>query len=165
MVSVFFWAILFYLFRDYGFVDITTYVSAMIISLETITTVGYSVTDITFGDHPIAFVLLYCEMMQAILMNSFCIGLIYTRLSRAIVVLSLPSSPDPLAFADLLSEGGDSARGRAVELRVPSVRAAATAAAGEPRVGVLRAEDAERDERRSVPDDAHGADGRHVTSL
>ena len=57
----------------------------MIISLETITTVGYSVTDINFGDHTIAFFLLYCEMMQAILMNSFCIGLIYTRLSRAIV--------------------------------------------------------------------------------
>ncbi|KNB44353.1 hypothetical protein JH06_3746 [Blastocystis sp. subtype 4] len=84
LVSVFFWATLFYLFRDYGFVDITTYVAAMIISLETITTVGYSVTDINFGDHTIAFFLLYCEMMQAILMNSFCIGLIYTRLSRAI---------------------------------------------------------------------------------
>ena len=84
-MSVFFWATLFYLFRDYGFVDITTYVAAMIISLETITTVGYSVTDINFGDHTIAFFLLYCEMMQAILMNSFCIGLIYTRLSRAIV--------------------------------------------------------------------------------
>lgn len=162
---MFFWAILFYLFRDYGFVDITTYVSAMIISLETITTVGYSVTDITFGDHPIAFVLLYCEMMQAILMNSFCIGLIYTRLSRAIVLYLIPSSPDALAIPDLFAEGGDSSRGGPVELRVPGVRAATTAAAGEPRVGVLRAEDAERHERRSVPDDAHGAGRRHVTSL
>lgn len=44
-----FWATLFYIFRDYGFVDISTYVAAMIISLETITTVGYSVTDINFG--------------------------------------------------------------------------------------------------------------------
>lgn len=98
---MFFWAILYYLFRDYGFVDITTYVSAMIISLETITTVGYSVTDITFGDHPIAFVLLYGEMMQAILMNSFCIGLIYTRLSRAIVGILLSFSPDTIAIPDL----------------------------------------------------------------
>ena len=162
---MFFWAILFYLFRDYGFVDITTYVSAMIISLETITTVGYSVTDITFGDHPIAFVLLYCEMMQAILMNSFCIGLIYTRLSRAIVEIIRSFSPDTIAIADLFGEGGDSPRGGAVELRVPGVRAAATAAAGEPRVGVLRAEDAERHERRPLPDDAHGAGGRHVTPL
>lgn len=95
---MFFWAILYYLFRDYGFVDITTYVSAMIISLETITTVGYSVTDITFGDHPIAFVLLYGEMMQAILMNSFCIGLIYTRLSRAIVRILPSFSPDTIAI-------------------------------------------------------------------
>ena len=83
-VSVIFWAALFYLFRDSGFVDITTFVAAMIISLETITTVGYSVSDINFGDHPIAFFLLYGEMMQAILMNSFCIGIVYTRLSRAI---------------------------------------------------------------------------------
>ena len=73
----------------------------MIISLETITTVGYSVTDITFGDHPIAFVLLYGEMMQAILMNSFCIGLIYTRLSRAIVGILLSFSPDTIAIPDL----------------------------------------------------------------
>ncbi|OAO15878.1 Inward rectifier potassium channel irk-1 [Blastocystis sp. ATCC 50177/Nand II] len=84
LVSVLFWATLFYIFRDYGFVDISTYVAAMIISLETITTVGYSVTDINFGDHPIAFFLLYGEMMQSILMNSFCIGIVYTRLSRAI---------------------------------------------------------------------------------
>lgn len=40
---------MFYLFRDYGFVDITTFVAAMIMSLQTITTVGYSVTDINFG--------------------------------------------------------------------------------------------------------------------
>lgn len=84
LVSVLFWATLFYLFRDYGFVDISTFVAAMIISLQTITTVGYSVTDINFGDHPIAFFLLYGEMMQSILMNSFCIGIVYTRLSRAI---------------------------------------------------------------------------------
>lgn len=163
---MFFWAILYYLFRDYGFVDITTYVSAMIISLETITTVGYSVTDITFGDHPIAFVLLYGEMMQAILMNSFCIGLIYTRLSRAIVGILPSFSPDTIAIPDLFGEGSDSPRGRAVELRIPGVRAAAAAAAaGEPRVSVLRAEDAERHERRPLPDDAHGAGGRHVTLL
>ena len=30
--------------------------------------------------------------MQAILMNSFCIGIVYTRLSRAIVLLSFPLS-------------------------------------------------------------------------
>lgn len=67
-------------------------------SLQTITTTGYSVTDINFGiylnekmlsvgDHPIAFFLLFGEMMQSILMNSFCIGIVYTRLSRAIVYL------------------------------------------------------------------------------
>ena len=75
----------------------------MIISLETITTVGYSVSDINFGpfsslssppgDHTLAFFLLYGEMMQAILMNSFCIGIVYTRLSRAIVLLSPLSLP------------------------------------------------------------------------
>ena len=75
----------------------------MIISLETITTVGYSVSDINFGpfpsltslsgDHTLAFFLLYGEMMQAILMNSFCIGIVYTRLSRAIVLLSPFSLP------------------------------------------------------------------------
>ena len=74
----------------------------MIISLETITTVGYSVSDINFGpfsflnsppgDHTLAFFLLYGEMMQAILMNSFFIGIVYTRLSRAIVLLSFPLS-------------------------------------------------------------------------
>ena len=99
---------LFYLFRDHGFVDITTFVAAMIISLETITTVGYSVSDINFGlffslaslsgDHTLAFFLLYGEMMQAILMNSFCIGIVYTRLSRAIVLLSLPSLSRRLAL-------------------------------------------------------------------
>ena len=84
-MSVLLWAALFYIFRDHGFVDITTYTAAMIISLETITTVGYSVTDINFADSKLAFCLLYGEMMQAVLMNSFCVGIIYARLSRAIV--------------------------------------------------------------------------------
>ena len=84
-MSVLFWATLFYIFRNHGFVDITTYTAAMIISLETITTVGYSVTDINFSDSKLAFCLLYGEMMQAVLMNSFCVGIIYARLSRAIV--------------------------------------------------------------------------------
>ena len=67
----------------------------MIISLETITTVGYTVSDISFSqtlemylivdDQPVAFILLFCEMMQSVLMNSFCIGVIYARVSRALV--------------------------------------------------------------------------------
>ena len=32
-----------------------------------------------------AFILLFCEMMQSVLMNSFCIGVIYARVSRALV--------------------------------------------------------------------------------
>ena len=43
------WATILYLFRDYGFVDISSFVAAMIISMETLFTVGYSVTDINFG--------------------------------------------------------------------------------------------------------------------
>ena len=56
----------------------------MIISLETITTVGYTVSDVSFNDQPVAFILLFCEMMQSVLMNSFCIGVIYARVSRAL---------------------------------------------------------------------------------
>ena len=41
-------------------------------------------------DEPVAFVLLYCEMMQSVMMNAFCIGVIYARLSRALVSLTLP---------------------------------------------------------------------------
>ena len=33
----------------------------------------------------IAFCLLFGEMMQAIIMNSFCIGVVYARISRAFV--------------------------------------------------------------------------------
>ena len=90
---------MFYIFRDYGFIDIHCYLNALVISLETIATVGYTVTDISFStlfssppfcfysidDQPIAFCLLFCEMMQSILMNSFCIGVVYARLSRAFV--------------------------------------------------------------------------------
>lgn len=36
-------------------------------------------------DNPVAFVLLFCEMMQSVFMNSFCIGVIYARVSRALV--------------------------------------------------------------------------------
>ena len=36
-------------------------------------------------DQPIAFCLLFGEMMQAIIMNSFCIGVVYARISRAFV--------------------------------------------------------------------------------
>lgn len=49
MISILFWALLFYIFRDKGFVDIHCFLNAAIISLETITTVGYTVTDISFG--------------------------------------------------------------------------------------------------------------------
>lgn len=84
MISILFWALLFYIFRDKGFVDIHCFLNAAIISLETITTVGYTVTDISFDDQPVAFILLYGEMMQSILMNSFCIGVVYARLSRAL---------------------------------------------------------------------------------
>ena len=94
-MSVFIWAFFFYVFRSYGFVDIHCFQNALIISLETITTVGYTVTDISFSfavgvhssadDQPVAFILLYCEMMQSILMNSFCIGVVYARFSRALV--------------------------------------------------------------------------------
>lgn len=83
-LSIILWASLFYMFRSYGFIDIHSAWSAMFISLETITTVGYTVTDITFNKQPVAFVLLFCEMMQAILMNSFCIGVVYARFSRAL---------------------------------------------------------------------------------
>ena len=86
---------MFYTFRSYGFIDIHNYLNALVISLETIATVGYTVTDISFSraslwclrldDQPIAFILLFCEMMQSILMNSFCIGIVYARLSRAFV--------------------------------------------------------------------------------
>lgn len=40
---------MFYTFRNYGFIDIHNYLNAMIISLETITTVGYTVTDVSFS--------------------------------------------------------------------------------------------------------------------
>ena len=90
---------MFYIFRDYGFIDIHCYLNALVISLETIATVGYTVTDISFStfysslllcfycidDQPVAFLLLFGEMMQSILMNSFCIGVVYARLSRAFV--------------------------------------------------------------------------------
>ena len=39
---------MFYEFREYGFIDVHSYLNACIISLETITTVGYTVTDISF---------------------------------------------------------------------------------------------------------------------
>ena len=39
---------MFYEFREYGFIDVHNYLNACIISLETITTVGYTVTDISF---------------------------------------------------------------------------------------------------------------------
>lgn len=48
-MSVFIWASFFYIFRSYGFVDIHCFQNALIISLETITTVGYTVTDISFS--------------------------------------------------------------------------------------------------------------------
>ena len=48
-MSVFIWASFFYIFRSYGFVDIHCFQNARIISLETITTVGYTVTDISFS--------------------------------------------------------------------------------------------------------------------
>ncbi|OAO14366.1 hypothetical protein AV274_3956 [Blastocystis sp. ATCC 50177/Nand II] len=83
-LSVLFWGFMFYEFREYGFIDVHNYLNACIISLETITTVGYTVTDISFHDEPVAFVLLYCEMMQSVMMNAFCIGVIYARLSRAL---------------------------------------------------------------------------------
>lgn len=95
MISILFWAMMFYFFRDYGFIDIHCYLNALIISLETITTVGYTVSDISFSysifffflidDNPVAFVLLFCEMMQSVFINSFCIGVIYARVSRALV--------------------------------------------------------------------------------
>ena len=40
---------MFYFFRSYGFIDIHCYLNALIISLETITTVGYTVSDISFS--------------------------------------------------------------------------------------------------------------------
>ena len=108
---------LFYLFRDHGFVDITTFVAAMIISLETITTVGYSVSDINFGlffslaslsgDHTLAFFLLYGEMMQAILMNSFCIGIVYKENQvPGQAVISIPTGPKPGRGWDTPEKGG-----------------------------------------------------------
>lgn len=100
MVSIFFWATLFYIFRSYGFVDIHCFQNALVISLETITTVGYTVSDISFRigkelvelsieDKPLAFCLLFGEMMQSVFMNSFCIGVVYARLSRALVCVLL----------------------------------------------------------------------------
>ena len=47
-MSVLFWGFMFYEFREYGFIDVHNYLNACIISLETITTVGYTVTDISF---------------------------------------------------------------------------------------------------------------------
>ena len=47
-MSVLFWGFMFDEFRQYGFIDVHNYLNACIISLETITTVGYTVTDISF---------------------------------------------------------------------------------------------------------------------
>ncbi|KAK8814145.1 hypothetical protein WA158_008007 [Blastocystis sp. Blastoise] len=80
IISVFFWGTVYYFSRSQGFVDINSYVAALFISLETMTTIGYTVTDIT--GHWLAFVLVFAQALQGILMSSFSIGLIYTRLSR-----------------------------------------------------------------------------------
>ena len=65
-------------------------------------------------------------MMQAILMNSFCIGIVYTRLSRAIVpLLSLfLSLSDSLSLSHLLQAGDHQANPRPVVLCLPGLRAA-----------------------------------------
>ena len=141
----------------------------MIISLETITTVGYSVSDINFGlffslaslsgDHTLAFFLLYGEMMQAILMNSFCIGIVYTRLSRAIVLLSPFSlSPsDSLSFPHLLQPSHHQANPRPMVPHLPGLRAPQAPARREPHFLLLRAENHQRRQRRALPNDSHAA--------
>lgn len=40
---------MFYTFRQYGFIDIHNYLNALIISVETMFSVGYTVTDVSFS--------------------------------------------------------------------------------------------------------------------
>ena len=100
--------------------------------------------------------------MQAILMNSFCIGIVYTRLSRAIVVVLFASQLDPLSLTDLLRQGDHQADRWPVVPRVPGLRAAQAPAGGEPCKLLLCAEDGERGERSALPDDTHATHRRAV---
>ena len=165
MITINFWAALFYWFRDDGFVDVHCYINAAIISLETITTVGYTVTDISFStpivsgrtvdDQPVAFILLYGEMMQSILMNSFCIGVVYARLSRALVRLFPASHLDASSLHHFQQEGGNSKSQRRMVFHVPSVRTAQTSAHREPRDLLLCSEDSQCDEWNAISNIAH----------
>eukprot|EP00808_Paulinella_micropora_P014528 g45668.t1 len=82
LLSFFAWAILYYMVPEQCQLDIVTFQDAWNLSVQTLMTIGYGVSDPHFQNCTMVTTLVTLQSIYHVLLDALCFGLVFTRLSR-----------------------------------------------------------------------------------